>query len=300
MVALSSVIDRTLSHLDHGRTARNKLATSVNSSATSIVTTYDLGGITPGSRISIGLEDMHVFATDPDVKTATVERGDGESVGAAHTAGDVIMVGPEFSRFDVVQAVNEEIAELSSPARGLFQMLAVDLTYNAAVSGYDLTGVASTLLDVYELRFEQTGPSAHWPLITDYDLARNMATSEFASGTAIFLFQGAQAGQTIRVRYKAKFSQLGTTDETQVVETVTGLSESGCNILAYGAAARLAAGRAMRRASFDAAGNTRRAEEVSTQDTLISVQGLLRQRDIAVQAEAARLGKQYPPRGLNR
>lgn len=296
MTALSSVIDRTLSHLDHGRTARNKLATTVTSTATSITTTYDLAGITPGARISIGLEDMHVYDTDTSVKTATVERGDGESVGAAHTAGDVIMVGPEFSRFDVVQAINEEIAELSSPARGLYQMLAVDITYNSAISGYDLAGVDDTFLDVYELRWKQTGPSLFWPVITEFDVSRNMATSEFASGTAIFLFQAAQVGLPIRVRYKAKFSQLDTTDETQVVETVTGLSESGCNILAYGAAARLAAGRAMRRSAFDAQGNSRRADEVTTQDTLISVQGLLRQRDIAVQAEAARLGKQYPLR----
>lgn len=297
MTALSSIVDRTLSHLDHGRTARNKLATTVNSSATSVVTTYDLAGITPGSRISIGLEDMYCFATDATVKTATVERGDGESVGAAHTAGDVIIVGPEFSRFDVVQAVNEEIAELSSPARGLYQMLAVDLTYSAAVAGYDLAGVAATFIDVYALSFKQSGSSAYWPSITEFSVERNMAASEFASGSAIFLFQGGSSGQPIRVRYRAKFTQLGTTDETQVVETVTGLSESGCNILAYGAAARLAAGRAMRRASFDAQGNTRRAEEVSTQDTLISVQGLLRQRDVAVQAEAARLGRQYPIRG---
>lgn len=297
MTTLASIIDRTLSHVDHGRTARNKLATTVNTTATSIVTTYDLAGITPGSRISIGLEDMHVYATDPDVKTATVERGDGESVGAAHTAGDVVIVGPEFSRFDVVQAINEEIAELSSPARGLYQMLAVDLTYNASISGYDLTGVASTFLDVYELRWKQNGPSKYWPTITEFDVSRNMDTAEFASGTAIFLFEGAQAGLPIRVRYKAKYTQLGTTDETQVVETVTGLSESGVNILSYGAAARLCAGRPIRRSSFDAQGNSRRADESTVQDTLISVQGLLRQRDIAVQAEAARLGKQHPIRG---
>lgn len=297
MATLSSVIDRTLSHLSHGRTARNKLATTMNTSVGSMVTTYDMAGIAPGSRISIGLEDMHVFVADPSTKTATVERGDGESVAAAHTAADTIFVDPEYSRFDIVQAINEEVAELSSPTRGLYQVLAVNITYNASISGYDLAGVGSTFLDVYELRWEQTGPSQHWPVITQFDVSRNMDTAEFASGTAIFLFESAQVGLPIRVRYKAKFTQLGTTDETQVIETVTGLSESGVNILAYGAAARLAAGRAMRRSSFDAQGNSRRADESTTQDTLISVQGLLRQRDLATQAEAARLGKQYPPRG---
>lgn len=298
MTALSTVVDRTLQLVDRHRGARNKLNATINTSVDSLVTTYDLGSIQAGGRISIDLEDFHVWVTDPSTKTVTVERGDGESVAAAHTAGAVIQVNPEVSRFDVVQAVNEEIAELSSPARGLYQMLAIDLTYSAAVQGYDLAAVASTFLEVYELRFKQTGSSKYWPNINDFDVSRSMATSEFASGSAIFLFAGGQSGQPIRVRYKAKFTQLGTTDETQVVETVTGLSESGVNILPYGAAARLAAGRPYRRAAMDAQGDSRRAEEVSTNDSIVSVSGLLRQRDLAVAAEAARLAKQYPMRGL--
>lgn len=291
------MIDRTLQLTDRHRGRRNKLATTVSSSGTSWVTTYDLDGIQAGSRISCGLEDVHCWSVDTTTKTAVVERGDGETVGAGHTAGDVIYVNPDLSRFDCLQAINEEIAELSSPARGLYQMLAVDITYDASISGYDLAGVASTFLDVYELRWKQTGPSKYWPSIREFDVSRNMATSEFASGSAIFLFEGAQAGLPIRLKYKAKFAQLGTTDETQVVETVTGLSESGVSILAYGAAARLAAGRAYRRSTFDAQGSTRRAEESTTQDVNTSVSGLLRQRDLATQAEAMRLLKLYPPRG---
>lgn len=296
MTTLGTIIDRTLAHVQRGRTARNKLAANVSSSATSWTFTYDLDRIKPGSRLSIALEDAYVWETDDTAKTATVERGDGESVGAAHTSGDVVCVDPEWSRFDALQAINEELAELSSPQRGLYQMLTVDLTYNAAVQGYDLTAVSDTFLDVYELRYKQSGSSKYWPTIREFDVSRKMSTSEFASGSAIFLFQGGQPGQTIRVRYKAKLTQLGTTDETQVVETVTGLSESGVNILPYGAAARLAAGRSMRRAAIDSQGNTRRAEEVSTNDALVSVTGLLRQRDLAVAAEAARLAKQFPLR----
>lgn len=298
MTTLGTLLDRTLAHVQRGRTARNKLAANVTSSGTSWQFTYDLDRIKSGSRLSCALEDVYVWETDDTAKTATVERGDGESIGAAHTSGDVVLVDPEWSRFDAVQAINEEIAELSSPIRGLFQVVATDLTYVSSKQGYDLTGSANTFLEVYEMRFKQAGSSAYWPTITDFDVVRNMSTSEFASGTAIMLFQSGQNGQPIRTKYKAKFTQLGTTDETQVVETVTGLSEAGVGILPYGAAARLAAGRSMRRAAIDAQGNTRRAEETSTQDALVSVTGLLRQRDLAVAAEAARLGKQYPPRGL--
>lgn len=294
MTALSAVIDRTLGHLRQ-RPARNRLTAAVSDSATTWTFEFDTAGIQEGSRISCELEDLYVWSSDSSAKTAVVARGDGESVAAAHAVSSVVQVNPEWSRFDVLQAINEEIAELSSPARGLFRVLTTDLTYSSAVQGYDLTGV-SDFLDVYELRFKQTGSSKYWPTISQFDVSRNMATSEFASGTAVFLFQAGSPGQTIRVRYKAGFTQLGTTDETQVVETVTGLSASGVSILPYGAAARLMAGRAVKRSAMDAQGNTRRAEETSTNDVLTSVSGLLRQRDLAVQAEAARLAKLYPIR----
>ena len=54
---------------------RNKLASSLDSSTTSVVTTYDLGGLRAGSVFEIGAELFYIWAANPAAKTLTVERG---------------------------------------------------------------------------------------------------------------------------------------------------------------------------------------------------------------------------------
>lgn len=294
MTTTRQVIDRTLGHLLRGRREqRNRLATTVNNVETTYVFTYDLGGITPGARVSIGLEDHWVWATTPASKSATVQRGDGGSTPAIHTASDLVQVNPQYSRYDVVLAVNEELGDLSSPVNGLFQLLAIDLTYDSAVRGYDLAGVTS-FLDVYELRWKSTDTtSKRWPLIRTWNISRKMAAAEFASGTAIFI-PGAEHGQTIRLRYKAGFTALSTTDETQVVETVSGLHAEAVDILSLGAALRLAAGRPIPRAASNVQGDTRRGEEATTGDMVTSMAAIRALRQTRIQAEAARLAQAYP------
>lgn len=298
MTTLAAVIDRTLNHLYRGGwPARNRLKTTVTSGVTSWEFEFDLGGIQKGSRVSCELEDVLVWDVNSAAKSATVQRGDLGSTAAAHTAGVMCLVNAEWSRADVVTAINEEIAELSSSAHGLFQVKPLSRTFSAGVYGYDL---AADLLDLHSIHWDLEGSTKYWPEIRNYRVQRDADITDFPSGIALLLYEKGTDGQAFRVQYKASFAQLGTTDETQNVETVTGLSTSGVSILPYGAAARLAAGRPIRRASTDAQGSTRRAEEVSTQDSLVSPTGLLRQRDVAINAERARLAQLYPDRLVRR
>ena len=76
MTTAATVIDRTLRQLLSGTVEpRNKLASSINSSATSVIATYSLEGLRAGQVCEIDSELMYIWATDSATKTMTVERG---------------------------------------------------------------------------------------------------------------------------------------------------------------------------------------------------------------------------------
>src|SRR2546423_3076527 len=209
----SDLVEATRSLLDSGsRPEVDRLTTTMNTSVTSVVVDFALGSMGAGATITIGLETMLVWSSTGS--TATVQRGWGGTVAAAHTAGDIIYVNPRWSAFTILRAINAELASYSSPRWGLYQMKTVDLTFSPATYGYDLTSVTD-LIDVYELRWKGY-VAGDWPLIRRWSLARNMATTEFASGLALILDEGAGPGKTIRVRYKAPFRALANlTDDIQ-------------------------------------------------------------------------------------
>jgi hypothetical protein len=58
---------------------------TINSSATSVVTTYDLGGLRAGSVSEIDSELFYVWEANPASKTLTVQRGYSGLTAASHT-----------------------------------------------------------------------------------------------------------------------------------------------------------------------------------------------------------------------
>lgn len=271
----------------------NRLTTTLDSSTTTVAFDFELKGVQEGSVISIDLELMYVWSTSPAAKTATVQRGWEGSTAASHTSGAVIRVNPKVSDFDIFGAINDELRSLSSPLNGLFKVVTADLTYNAAVSGYNLTG-ATDVIDVLEVRYDTPGVDQSWPIVRSFDVARSMPTADFASATAVMLHEGGYPGQSIRVRYSAPFTLLSTAAD--VVETVSGIPSTAVDILSIGAAIRLSAGRPIRRSQPDTQGDTRRAAEATTQDTLMAPNGLRALHRARVNEEAARLRSMYPPR----
>lgn len=277
------------------REPRNKLAGAIDAAATTINLAYPAKAAQSGAAIAIGLEECYVWSSNGNA--LIVDRGEFGTTATAHADGAVVTVNPKFSDIAIFRAINDELRDLSSPANGLFQMKTADLTWNSTVTGYDLAGV-NDLISIYEVRYEALGPSADWPLVRNYDVARSMATDEFASGTALLVYGGAAHGAKVRVRYRAPFSLL--VNLTDVVTTVTGLSDSMLDILALGAAVRLASGREIRRNFNEVQGDTRRAEEVPAGANLGAYRGLAIQRNQRIMAEASRLSALYPARRRRR
>lgn len=274
------------------RDLRNKLNGAHNDTTTTFTFSYDLSSIRAGAKVSVGLEDAYVWEVNASAKTATVDRGEFGSTAASHADATVALVNPIFSDNEILRAINAELHALSSPANGLFQMKAVDITYSAAVQGYDLAGVDSDFIDIHSLSYKTPGPEKDWPRIDSFRVERSMSTSEFASGNALVVFEGADPGQAIRVRYKAAFDTLSTLSDS--VATVTGAPASMHDLIAISAALHLLPGREVSRNFDEHQGDTRRAGEVPPGANTNSMRGLAVLRSQRIQEEAARLAKQYP------
>jgi hypothetical protein len=174
-------------------------------------------------------------------------------------------------------------------------MKSLELTYNAAIDGYNLTGLTDAdVIDIYEVRYKDTGPEKRWPRISSYDLKRASETDVFASGLALVLNEEAQPGLQLRVIYKAPFVEFATLADN--AQTTNGLAASQNRIIPLGAAYNLMSMREGQRAMPDRATDSRRAAEVPPGHQLSAARGL---RDLymdAVRDEAAILAGRYPPR----
>ena len=101
--------------------------------------------IVKGVVIEINAELMYVLQVAST--TISVLRGYGGSTAAAHTANDIVRVSPKFPTNRIISSLNDDLADLSAPGQGLFQMKTTSFTYNAGVDGYDLTGLTSAEID---------------------------------------------------------------------------------------------------------------------------------------------------------
>jgi len=267
---------------------RNKLATTVTSSDTSIVLSYDLGGFREGSVIEIESELMYIWSTVTATKTLTVERGYDGTTPVAHTAGALATVNPRFPRQQMLDSLNSDIDDLSSTMNGLFRVVAQDISYNGSDRQINLTS-ATGIIDLIDVRLRYLADD--YPIIRNVRLQRNLPTADFASGFAIVFDEPVMAG-TLRVVTKREFVRA--TNESSDLQTTCFVPQSCEDILEMGVILRMMNGREIKRNFIESQGDTRRSDEVpagATRDSLTNIQRLRRERIIA---EAARLKQQYP------
>ena len=267
------------------------LGTTLNDSETTVNFTHDTAGIVAGSIIEIGTELMYVFSMNVSTNNATVQRGFRGTTAASHSSGDLITVNPKFPAQLVLNAVNDELADLSSPQNGLYQMKTVEFTYNVAQDGYNLTDVTDDILSVYQVTYTDLGSENTEPVLPAWTLRRDRNTRSFASGYALGLHDDASSGQAVRVQYKTGFTVLAAT--STALSTVV-LHASAYDLPSLGAALRLMSTRPVRREFIDEQGSSRRADEVPAGAISASMRDLRALRETRINAEAARLDQQYP------
>jgi hypothetical protein len=249
-------------------------------------------GVVAGATIEVGTELMYVFSVAASPSgAATVMRGYKGSTAQAHAARSLVTVNPKFPAYQVLDALNHELSDMSSPQNSLFQMKTVDFTFNAAQDGYNLTGVTDDILSIYQVTYSDPGSEASEPTIPSYTLRRNRDTDTFASGYALILHGDAWPGQTVRVMYKTGFT--AATSASTALSTI-GLHSSAYDVPVIGAALRMMASRPIRREFLDEQGSSRRSEEVPPGAVSASMRDLRALRMERMNAEASRLAGQYP------
>jgi len=289
MTTTAVVIDRTLRQLLSGTVeARNKLTTTLTSVSTSVVVDYPLEGLRAGQVCEIDSELMYIWASDVPTKTLTVQRGFNNSTAAAHTAGAVITVNPRFPRAQVLEAVNDELSDLSSPMHGLFQVKTLNIDYNGSDAMINLTGVTS-IIDLLTVSVRYM--TDDYPIARKIRLVRDMPTDDFASGFALRFDQAVFPGR-LRVVYKAPYT--ATAAEATDINSTCGVQETATDIVALGAQIRLMSPREIKRNFTESQGDTRRSDEVATGAIANSTANLIRLRRDRITAEAARLARAYP------
>ena len=267
------------------------LGTLLNTTETTVNFTHDTPGIVAGAIIEIGTELMYVFSVNATTNDATVQRGFRGTTAASHSAGDLVTINPKFPAHLVLNAVNDELADLSSPQNGLYQIKTVEFNYNIAQDGYKLTGVTDDILAVYQVTYTDDGSEDTDPVLPAWSLRRDRNTASFASGYALVLHDDANSGQKVRVQYKTGFTALAAT--STALSTV-GLHTEAYDLPTIGAALRLMSTRPVRREFIDEQGSSRRADEVPAGAISASMRDLRALRENRINAEAARLDQQYP------
>jgi hypothetical protein len=303
MTELIDLITATQSYLYSNQSPEaNQLADPIGSTDTSMTLLWPPGTLTQRPALcSIELEIMRVWNVVGQV--CSIERAVNGTVQASHALGSwpqgYLEVMPKFPMFTIMRAINNELDELSSPWNGLYSMQDIELTYNPAVSGYDMTDantmvsvVPDNVIAIQEIRYKIPGPSKHLPAIRNFQIARNLPTADYPSGMAILLEgQGGFPGFPLHVRYRSRFSQF--TSLYQDAQTYGLLPREANGIAPIGAAIELMAGREIKRNFTEATSDPLQLELVTGGQVLNSYKGLMLLRQSRIQAAAARLLRAY-------
>ena len=289
MTTVATVLNRASRQMLAGVVEeRNKLAASLTSGDTSVVTTYDLGGLRTGSVFEVGSELFYVWDANPATKTLTVERGYAGTTAASHASGAIVTLSPRFPRAQMLDALNADLDDLSSTANGLFRVVTVDLTYNGSDRQINITN-SGTILELLDVRLRYLADEH--PVIHTVRLQTGLPTTDFASGNTLVLDEPIMAG-SLRVRYKAPFTRASS--ESSDLTTDCFLPATCDDIVEMGVVMRMMAGREIKRNFTEAQGDTRRPDEVQAGAIANSIANIQRLRRERVIAEAGRLKAQYP------
>jgi len=289
MSTASALLDRVSRQLLSGTVEeRNKLATTVSLSDTSFTMSYDLGGLRAGTVFEIDSELVYVWEASSGSKSVTVDRGYMGTTAAAHTAGAIVTLNPRFPKAQMLEALNQDIDDLSSPLNGLFRIVSTDIDYNGSDRQIDLTG-ATSVIDLIDVRLRYL--DSDYPVIRMTRLQRDLPTADFPSGFAIVFDESVMAG-SLRVRYKAPFSRVSTVSDS--IQSVANVPVTMEDILEMGVMSRMLSMREVKRNFIESQGDTRRSDEVPAGAMRDSFSNILRLRRDRIIAEAAKLARQYP------
>ena len=250
----------------------------------------------PGQMVSFGTNEVLIYGT-PNSSTGvtTVVGGQRGSTDANFADTGLAWIGSRFTQFDIAGAVNDELLGLSSPNKGIGQVLTTDVTFVPAFNGYDLGTTFDTVRSrVLEVSYAKPSPDRSNPLIRRGRYRVIRATNQasvFPNGNGIILYDQAFPGFPIHVTFLAPFSPL--VNLTDDVESVAGMPLYMQDILDMGVELRLAPDREIERNSLSFQRDPRKAQEVPATATSHAADNLLQRYRDRLNDEASNIKRAW-------
>jgi hypothetical protein len=253
-------------------------------------------GIVTGQLISVGLNIILIYgAPNQSTGVTTVIGGQQGSTDINATSGAQAFISSRFTMYDIAQAVNDELLGLSSPNKGLGQVLVENQTFIPVYNGYDLGANFDTIRSrVLEVSYARPAPDRTNPLVRRgrYRVIRQSnQTAAFPSGNGVILYDQAYPGFPVQVTFIAPFTPL--VNLTDDILTVGGMPLYMQDILDMGVELRLAPDREIQRNSMTFQRDPRKAVEVAPTAMLHSTDALLVRYRGRIDDEASNLKRAW-------
>jgi hypothetical protein len=237
--------------------------------------------VAPGSVLCVGLTTFQAMAVSGNV-ISVVQGADG-SPSDDYPAGEPVLIRPSHTTWQAFEALNNVVAEVSSPVHGLYQVNEEEFPVDVVDGTYVLPTLPTKILRV---RYRRPGSTDEWDnLPWTYQpgapLGPTVRTGQAPGGT------------TVHVQYGVPYRRA-----SRLSETLDGMSVpiEASGLLATGVARDMSLSLESRRVQPFTQGDPRRAEEVPSTGNVVVYDRLNRRFRELVQAERARLLSQYPYR----
>jgi hypothetical protein len=169
-------------------------------------------------------------------------------------------------------------------------MTATTLTFAASTVGYPLP---SGCLDVYRVWNQTNSSTQKWKELLSFDVAQEMATSEFVNGIALILGEGGIPGP-MRVLYKAAFTE--PTSESSDMQTTVGLQGFMLDVPVWYAVSVLVPPDEVLRSEVGRAVSAQRSEQVAASQNVRTAEYFRARYEQSVKEAEDRLEQLYPTR----
>jgi hypothetical protein len=235
MPTFGELTDSTLLYL-YGFTTLQDQATYLTASLSSSATSLAIADGTALSRGVLEIDDELLWADSIDTSalTATIPpygRGYRGTTASSHASGTRVVSSPLFPRVLVKNSINEAIKSVFPDLWGIGE---TTFTFNPAISTYSLPAGSVNVLSV---AWQAIGPSREWIPVRRYRVDQHAATSAFASGATVSIYDAIVPGRTVKIVYAKQPSELSAAANDFV--TTTGLPSSCIDVIRLGAAYRM-------------------------------------------------------------
>lgn len=263
---------------------------------TTITLAHDIANnVRSGSVLSMGGELMRVIGADPLTKECTVIRAWQDSHLEAHAAGVEVLVNPRFTRFDILDAI---INELDSWSPAIFTILDYQFDVSDDTNTIELPATMAQAIGVIRVRQLLTGSgSTSWPEL-EFRLQRgSMGVWDAATvtGLAIRVLNGGRGS----VGEGKILATVALPIDTSTLTETTNLSALGVvpqqlDVLELGVKYRLMGDDEPGRTGRTTQDEPRRTEETPPGSSLQVSGGLLQRYERRKGQEVMRLRSLYP------